>query len=127
MSLRKTFSADNVHEIPMANIPIVSINGKTSSIFNDIPYPKTSKTPIKITMPMRWLTMADIKCIRGNNSDGNTVFVIMLDCSSTAVGERVITSAKKSQGNIPAINQIAKLVPPYSGPNLTFNITEKIK
>jgi hypothetical protein len=105
----------------------VSISGKTSNIFNDNPYPKTRRMAIKITMPMRWLMMADIKCIRGNNSEGKTVFVIMLDCSNTAIGERFTTSAKKSQGNIPTISQMAKLVPPYSGPSLTFKITEKIK
>jgi hypothetical protein len=101
--------------------------GKIINIFNDIPYPKTTRNPIKITMPMRWLRMADIRWVSGSNSDGNTVFVIMLDCSSTAIGDRVTTSAKKNQGNRPDISQMAKFVPPYSSPNLIFKITEKIK
>ena len=76
---------------------------------------------------MRWLITADARWVRGNISDGNTILEIKLDWSSTAPGDRVITSANNVQGNRPAISQIPKLVSPYSGPGFIFKITENIK
>ena len=73
------------------------------------------------------LAFAAAKWARGKISDGNTILEIICDCSSTAAGDRVTTSAKNIHGNKPATSQIAKLVPPYSGPNLIFKITEKTK
>ncbi len=53
MSLRKTFSADNAHEIPKANMLTAKKIGIINRIFSDIPLPVIRRKLIKITMPMR--------------------------------------------------------------------------